>query len=277
MAHTKTFHGVRTLLGELHLSTVCEEAACPNRGECWSRGTATILIMGDVCTRSCRFCNVQTGRPAPLDHTEPQRVAEAVRAMGLRYAVITSVDRDDLPDGGARHFAETIRAVREISPECKVEVLIPDFKGVESSLDVVCTVAPDVLAHNLETVARLHPSVRPQAKYWRSLQLLGRAKKRGMVTKSGIMVGLGENSDEVVQVMRDAADVGCDIFTIGQYMQPTTQHLAVTEYVRPELFDEWRMLGEKIGIRHVESGALVRSSYHAETQESGLRRAERGR
>lgn len=274
LGQNKQFHGTRELVRAQQLHTVCEEAACPNMGECWSRGTATFLIMGDTCTRSCGFCNVKTGRPLPLDSEEPRRVAEAIRDMRLRYVVITSVDRDELPDAGAAHFAATIRVVRDINSACRVEVLIPDFKGMEASLKTVCEAGPVVLAHNLETVARLHLQVRPQAKYWRSLQVLGRAKKLGMVTKSGIMVGLGETRDEVVQVMRDLVDVGCDLFTIGQYMQPTPRHLPVLEYIRPETFDEYREIGRKLGLRHVQSGALVRSSYRAETQEAIMRNGE---
>ncbi|MBU0508650.1 lipoyl synthase [bacterium] len=275
LGQNKQFHGTRKLVHDRRLHTVCEEAACPNMGECWSRGTATILIMGDTCTRSCGFCNVKTGRPLPLDSEEPRRVAEAIREMGLHYAVITSVDRDELPDAGAAHFAQTIRAVRELNPDCRVEVLIPDFKGMEVSLRVVCEARPAVLAHNLETVARLYLQVRPQAKYWRSLQLLGRARKMGMVTKSGIMVGLGETQEEIVQVMRDLADVGCDLFTIGQYLQPTLGHLPVVKYVRPDVFEEYVEIGRKLGLRHVQSGALVRSSYLAETQEAIMRNGRR--
>lgn len=275
ISHTKTFHGVRDLVKGLRLNTVCEEAACPNRGECWSLGTATVMIMGDTCTRSCGFCNVKTGRTEPLDPDEPRRVAEGIRAMNLRYAVITSVDRDELPDAGAAHFSKTIRMVREMNPQCRIEVLIPDFKGIEESLKSVCDARPDVLAHNLETVARLHLQVRPQAKYWRSLQVLGRARAKGMVVKSGIMVGLGETRDEVEQVMRDAADSGCQLFTIGQYMQPTPRHLPVVEYIHPEQFEEYKVIGRKLGLRHVVSGALVRSSYHAATQEEAMRSAAR--
>lgn len=274
LSHNRMFADVRGLVKGLKLHTVCEEAACPNRGECWSLGTATIMIMGDTCTRSCGFCNVKTGRPAPLDPGEPQRVAEAIRTMNLKYAVITSVDRDELPDTGAGHFAETIRQVRALNPHCRVEVLIPDFKGIPDNLDAVCAAAPDVLAHNMETVARLHLAVRPQAKYWRSLQVLGRAKHRGMVVKSGVMVGLGETKAEVVQVMRDLADVGCDLLTIGQYMQPTARHLPVVEYIHPDVFNEYRKIGTELGLKHVESGALVRSSYHAETQEAYMRSAK---
>lgn len=274
LQHNEAFRDVRRLLGELRLSTVCEEAACPNRSECWSRGTATLMILGDTCTRSCGFCNVRTGRPRLLDPAEPVRVAQAVRALNLRYVVITSVDRDDLPDGGAAHFAATIRAVHETKPECRVEVLIPDFRGSEGSLDAVCAAQPDVLAHNLETAGRLYPAVRPQARYWRSLQLLGRAKRLGMVTKSGMMVGLGETLAEVVQVMRDLVEVGCRLMTIGQYLQPSPQHLPVIEFVHPDVFAEYAELGKALGLRHVQSGPLVRSSYRAEAVESLLRSAE---
>lgn len=268
LGQTKTFHGTRNIVHGQKLHTVCEEAACPNMSECWTRGTATIMIMGDTCTRSCGFCNVKTGRPQPLDSEEPRRVAEAIRDMKLRYAVITSVDRDELPDAGARHFAETIRAVHALNPHCKVEVLVPDFKGMDESIEAVGNAKPDVFAHNMETVARLHLRVRPQAKYWRSLQVLGKAKRRGMVVKSGIMVGLSETKPEVVQLMRDLADVGCDLMTIGQYMQPSPRHLPVEEYIHPDVFAEYKQAGISLGLKHVESGPLVRSSYHAETQEA---------
>jgi lipoyl synthase len=270
----KTYQNVRSLVGGLHLNTVCEEAACPNRGECWNRGTATFLIMGDTCTRSCGFCNVKTGRPLPLDSAEPLHVAEAVKAMNLRYAVITSVDRDELPDCGAAHFAQVIQIVREHNPQCKIEVLTPDFKGLDDSISLVCNQKPDVFAHNMETVFRLHAKVRPQAKYWRSLQVLAKGKRRGMTVKSGIMVGLGETKEEITQVMRDVVDAGCDLFTIGQYMQPTPNHLPVIEYIRPEVFEEYREIGRDVGLRHVVSGALVRSSYRAETQEAIMRKDE---
>ncbi|MBI5060119.1 lipoyl synthase [candidate division KSB1 bacterium] len=267
LGQTKAFHGVKQIVHGQRLATVCEEAACPNRAECWSRGTATIMIMGDTCTRSCGFCNVKTGRPLPLDALEPIRTAEAIQAMGLRYTVITSVDRDELPDGGAAHFAETIRRVHELNPHCKVEVLTPDFKGDLAHLELVLDAQPEVFAHNMETVARLHLQVRPQAKYWRSLQVVGHAAKRGLVSKSGIMVGLGETPAEVRQVLRDLADVGCSLVTIGQYLQPSPRHLPVMAYVHPDRFVEYAEWGKSFGIRHVEAGPLVRSSYKAETQE----------
>ncbi len=268
LGQTKAFHGTRNIVHGQQLHTVCEEAACPNMAECWTRGTATIMIMGDTCTRSCGFCNVKTGRPQPLDSEEPQRVAEAIREMKLRYTVITSVDRDELPDAGAHHFAETIRAVHVLNPQCKVEVLVPDFKGLDASIETVCDAKPEVFAHNMETVARLHLRVRPQAKYWRSLQVLGKAKRHGMIVKSGIMVGLGETKQEVVQLMRDLVDAGCNLMTIGQYMQPSSRHLPVEEYIHPDVFAEYKQVGTSLGLKHVESGPLVRSSYHAETQEA---------
>jgi len=239
--------------------------------ECWSRGTATIMIMGDICTRSCGFCNVKTGKPLPLDAGEPRRVAEALREFNLKYIVITSVDRDELDDCGAGHIAETIRLCKEISPATRLEVLVPDFKGKTASVKTVCDAGPAVYAHNMETVARLHLQVRPQAKYWRSLDTLAQAKRHGMVVKSGIMVGLGETPGEVKEVMRDLVDAGCDLLTIGQYMQPSRRHLPVIEYIHPEQFLAYKELGVSFGLKHVESGPLVRSSYKAETQEELLR------
>lgn len=271
LSHNRTFQDVRKLMRGRQLHTVCEEAACPNMAECWSRGTATFMIMGDTCSRSCRFCNVKTGKGEPLDPEEPKRVAEAVLAMKLKYAVITSVNRDHLEDGGAAHFAVTIREVHNLNPDCRVEVLIPDFMGSEQDLKTVCDAGPVILGHNTETVARLYLTARPQAKYWRSLQLLGRAKKMGMTTKSGIMVGLGEIRDEVIQLMRDLRDVGCDLMTIGQYMQPTPDHLPVQEYVHPDQFEEYKYISQQLGFKHVESGPLVRSSYHADFQEASTR------
>jgi lipoic acid synthetase len=260
------FAELKTLIDKHRLHTVCEEARCPNMGECWDAGTATFMILGDVCTRSCGFCAVATGRPPTLDTEEPGRVAEAIRLMGVRHAVITSVNRDELPDGGAWVFAETIRRAREASPEIRIEVLIPDFRGEWWALQRVMDARPDILNHNTETVPRLYLQVRPQAKYDRSLELLRRAKQGGMVTKSGLMLGLGERTDEVLNVMRDLRAVSCDILTLGQYLQPTKHHLPVDRYVHP---DEFRLLKEEglaMGFRHVESGPLVRSSYHAEGQ-----------
>jgi len=253
-----------TLMRGKHLHTVCEEALCPNISECWNRGTATFMILGNICTRSCGFCAVKTGRPTELDLDEPRRVAEAIKQMGIRHAVITSVNRDELKDGGAGIFAETIRRIRTLVPRCRVEVLIPDFKGDEDSLNIVIEAKPDILNHNTETVPRLYTAVRPQAKYARSLQLLDRAKKKGMVTKSGLMLGIGERTEEVLEVMKDLREVNCDILTLGQYLQPTKAHLPVERFVYPDEFKMLKEEGLKMGFRYVESGPLVRSSYHAE-------------
>ncbi len=255
---------IKNLIGQQRLHTVCEEARCPNMGECWSAGTATFMILGDTCTRSCGFCAVKTGRPGSLDWDEPRRVADAVKQMGLRHAVITSVNRDERKDGGAPIFAETIRLIREDVPGCKIEVLIPDFKGAEEALNLVLDAQPDVLNHNVETVPRIYKIVRPQAKYRQSLELLHRSKRRGFLTKSGMMVGIGEEPDEVLQVMRDLREMECDILTIGQYLQPTKNHLPIERFVHPDEFTMYREEGTKMGFKHVESGPLVRSSYHAE-------------
>ena len=255
---------IKNLIGQQRLHTVCEEARCPNMGECWSAGTATFMILGDTCTRSCGFCAVKTGRPGSLDWDEPRRVADAVKQMGLRHAVITSVNRDERKDGGAPIFAETIRLIREDVPGCKIEVLIPDFKGAEEALNIVLDAQPDVLNHNVETVPRIYKIVRPQAKYRQSLELLHRSKRRGFLTKSGMMVGIGEEPDEVLQVMRDLREMECDILTIGQYLQPTKNHLPIERFVHPDEFTMYREEGTKMGFKHVESGPLVRSSYHAE-------------
>lgn len=256
---------LKSIITNHKLHTVCEEARCPNMGECWGAGTATFMILGDVCTRSCGFCAVKTGRPSlELDWDEPRRVAEAVELLGLRHAVVTSVNRDERKDGGAPIFAETIRQIRLQVPGCRVEVLIPDFKGDEEALNIVLDANPDILNHNVETVQRLYRIVRPQAIYERSLELLDRAKRKGFVTKTGMMLGIGERTEEVLEVMKDLRRVNCDILTLGQYLQPTKEHLPIDRYVHP---DEFRMLKEeglKMGFRHVESGPLVRSSYHAE-------------
>ncbi len=247
------------------LHTVCQSARCPNMGECWTAGTATFMILGNVCTRSCGFCAVKTGRPDEgLDLDEPSRVAHAARLMGVRHAVVTSVNRDERRDGGAPIFAETIRLLREEIEGCTVEVLVPDFRGLWDALQIVLDARPEILNHNVETVPRLYRVVRPQAVYDRSLEVLRIAKQQGLRTKSGIMVGLGERDDEVLQIMDDFAEVKLDVMTIGQYLQPTRHHLPVEEYVLPEKFDWYKVEGETRGIGHVESGPLVRSSYHAE-------------
>lgn len=258
---------LKRLVKGQNLHTVCESAHCPNIGECWASGTATFMILGDVCTRSCGFCAVKTGRPTWLDEEEPERVAEAISKLNLRHAVITSVNRDELPDGGADIFARTIRAVHLRCPETSVEVLIPDFQGDWESLDLVLDAAPEILNHNLETVPRLYRTMRPQARYDRSLELLGRARQRGPApTKSGLMLGAGETRREAEAAIRDLADVGCHILTLGQYLAPSDVHVQVDRFVHPDEFDELRRFALGLGFRHVESGPLVRSSYHAERQ-----------
>ena len=254
----ENFRELSEIVNTNNLHTVCQEARCPNQSECWGRGTATLMILGEVCTRSCGFCAVKTGLPPVYDKAEPRRVAIAVQKMKLRHVVITSVNRDELPDQGSEVWAETIRQIRELLPACSVEVLIPDFKGVWEPLKRVIDAQPDILGHNLETVPRLYRQVRPQAKYERSLWVLEKSKQEGMTTKTGIMVGLGETFDEVIEVMRDAASVGVDIFTIGQYLQPSKKHLPVERFVHPSEFAEYKQKGEALGIRHVESGPLVR-------------------
>jgi len=257
---------IKQTVDQLKLHTICEEARCPNRWECWNARTATFLILGDICTRRCHYCSVETGRPGAVDIEEPQRVADAVQALGLRHAVITSVNRDELPDGGAIIFADTISRTRQVNPDCTIEVLIPDFEGNEAALAIVCGQNPNILNHNIETVPRLFPSIRPQGKYLRSLELLRRAKERGMTTKSGLIVGMGETLDEVRGVLHDLRAVKCDIVTIGQYLQPTRHHLPVARFYDPTEFAQLKTQGFAMGFTHVESGPLVRSSYHAEQQ-----------
>ncbi len=260
------FSDIKNLVSDKKLHTVCEEARCPNISECWNHGTATFMILGDVCTRSCGFCAVKTGKPTWFDENEPNRVADSVRQMKLRHAVVTSVNRDELPDGGARMFAATILAIREALPTCRVEVLIPDFKGSDEALKTVTAAKPEILNHNIETVPRLYLVVRPQADYRQSLDVLRRAKSHGMITKTGLMVGLGETNDEVLGVMRDLRAVDVDILTIGQYLRPTKEHLPVDRYVHPDDFAMFKTHGLNMGFRFIESGPLVRSSYHAEKQ-----------
>ncbi|GAB4181491.1 MAG: lipoyl synthase [Calditrichia bacterium] len=272
--NTVEYSEVNNLIVEHDLHTVCKSARCPNANDCWSRRTATFMILGDVCTRSCRFCAVKTGKPPKLDLEEPIRVAEAVGKLELKYAVITSVNRDELEDGGASVFAATIREIRKIRPECKIEVLIPDFKGDFKALDVVLEAGPDVLNHNVETVERLYKEIRPQAKYKRSLDVLYHAKEAGFITKSGFMVGLGEETEEIHQLLRDLREHRVDIVTIGQYLQPSLNHAVVKKYYHPKEFYEFKRFGESIGIPHVESGPLVRSSYHADEVEEKLRLGE---
>lgn len=261
----KGYQHTRALVDEHNLHTVCESAKCPNMGECWARGTATLMILGDVCTRSCGFCHIKTGKPPLLDTDEPRRVGEAAKLMRLKHIVITSVNRDELPDGGAEIWAETIRQIRAQSPGTSIEVLIPDFCGDWDALQVVLDERPEILNHNMESVRRLYSVVRPQAKYDRSIELLRRSKEQNLTTKTGIMVGIGEEDDEVEQLMRDVVEgSGCDILTIGQYLQPTRNHLPITRWVTPQQFANYKTVGEAIGFKHVESGPLVRSSYHAD-------------
>jgi len=275
-----TFFEVKRMVQELRLHTVCESASCPNIGECWSRRALTIMILGDICTRSCRFCDVATGKPLPADPDEPRRVAEMLGALDLRHTVITCVDRDDLRDGGAAHWAETIRQVKQRCPEMTLEVLTGDFKGETELVDVVLAAEPDVYAHNLETVPRLSRQVRVQASYPRSYRVLEHAKARGAITKTGLMLGLGETLDEVREVMRDVRRIGVDILTLGQYLRPSRQHLEVARYVEPSEFEMLKREAYQLGFPHVESGPLVRSSYHADGQrdivrELAQRRAQR--
>jgi len=260
----ENYKKVRSLVDEHKLHTICESGSCPNMGECWGEGTATFMILGNICTRSCGFCAVQTGRPDAVDEFEPGRVANSVKLMGVKHAVITSVDRDDLKDGGAEIWAQTVRAIRHQSPGTTLETLIPDFAGKWENLQIIIDVAPEIVSHNLETVRRLTKQVRIQAKYDRSLEVLFRLKKGGMRTKSGVMLGLGESEEEIIETMTDLRSVGVDILTLGQYLQPTPKHLPVQEFITPERFDKYGQLGREMGFRYVESGPLVRSSYHAE-------------
>ena len=260
------FSSVKTLLRGAKLHTICEEAKCPNIAECFGRGTAVFLILGNVCTRNCRYCNVGHGRPLPPDEDEPVHVAQSVKQLGLHYVVITSVTRDDLPDGGAAMFSATIQEIRALVPECKIEVLIPDFQGVEQPLQTVLAAEPHVANHNIEVVASLFPTIRPQGEYQRSLTLLKSIKEKSseVRSKSGFMVGLGETDDEIQQTMEDLYDARVDFLTIGQYLQPSKRHAPIERYYTPEEFSRFKDLGESIGFDHVESGPLVRSSYHAE-------------
>jgi lipoic acid synthetase len=260
---------LKSLMRSQSLHTVCEEAGCPNIGECWEAGTATFMILGDVCTRACKYCAVAHGLPTELDLEEPRRVAETVRAMELEHVVITSVNRDELADGGARIYAETISRIHEAVPGCSVEVLIPDFKGDEGALEVVVDAKPAILGHNLETVERLHPEVRPGGRYWRSISFLGAAKRidPSLLTKTGLILGMGEEAPEIRQALGDLREAAVDILTLGQYLRPSMQHIPVARWVTPAEFAEWKRVGEQhFGFKHVEAGPLVRSSYHAKEQ-----------
>jgi len=267
---------LKGIIDEHRLHTVCQEASCPNMGECWSRGSATIMILGDTCTRSCGFCNVKTGRPATLDVDEPRRVAASLALMGLKHVVITSVNRDELPDGGAEIWAETVRRVHEACPGMSVEILVGDFCGDEKAIQVVCDSRPEIISHNMETVERMHPAVRPQARYDRSLAVLGQFKAAGLVTKTGIMVGIGEHDDEVLRLMDDVqAASRADVLTVGQYLQPTRNHLPIDRWVHPDQFAMYKREALARGFRVCESGPLVRSSYHADEQADTLARVDR--
>jgi lipoic acid synthetase len=270
----ETYHDLKRLMRSKSLHTICEEANCPNMAECWGRGTATFLIMGDTCTRSCGFCDVKTGMPSPLDWAEPLRVAQAVKDMNLKHVVITSVNRDERRDGGAPIFALTIRKVREVQPECTIEVLVPDFKGDPNALEIVMRDQPDILNHNVETVPRLFKHVQPQDNYAWALKTLQNAKaiQPDAVTKTGIMLGLGETRDEVLEVMRDLRVIDVDILTLGQYLQPSKKHLPIARYWTPEEFADFRRVGYEMGFKWVESGPLVRSSFRAEFQARALSR-----
>jgi len=261
----KEYLKVKEIVEERNLHTICSSGKCPNQSECWSAGTATFMILGNTCTRSCQFCNVNTGAGEEVDVFEPAKVAESIRVMSLKHAVITSVDRDDLPDGGSNHWKKTVEMIRKKNPGVTIEPLIPDFKGEWENLDPILEVKPEIVSHNIETVERITKKVRIQAKYWRSMEVLKRLKDGGISkTKSGLMVGLGETDAEIEQTMKDLLEQGVDVLTIGQYLQPSKKHLPVAEFVTPQKFEEYKRIGEDLGFGHVESGPLVRSSYHAE-------------
>ncbi len=271
----ENFKHVRGLVDKNKLHTICESGNCPNMGECWGEGTATFMILGNTCTRSCGFCAVATGKPDPVDWDEPQRVAEAIHLMKVKHAVITSVDRDELPDGGSVIWHNTIKAVKSLNPETTLETLIPDFKGNKEDIQRVIEAAPEVVSHNIETVERLTRQVRIQARYWRSMEVIRTLKQGGIRTKSGIMLGLGETKEEVIQSLKDLSDNGCDVVTIGQYLQPTKKHLPVVRFVHPDEFAEYKEIGYSLGLDYVESGPLVRSSYRSEKHViAGLGRKE---
>ena len=271
----ESYKHVRSLVDTHKLHTICESGNCPNMGECWGAGTDTFMILGNVCTRSCGFCAVATGRPEAVDWDEPQRVAEAINLMKVKHAVITSVDRDELKDGGSIIWHNTIKSVKALNPDTTLETLIPDFKGQKDQIQRIIDAAPEVVSHNIETTERLTKQVRIQAKYWRSMDVITTLKQGGMRTKSGIMLGLGENKEEVVQTLRDLSNAGCDVVTLGQYLQPTKKHLPVQRFVHPDEFAEYREIGYGLGLDYVESGPLVRSSYHSERHVfAGLGRKE---
>lgn len=264
MPKGESYSKVKNIVEKYHLHTICTSGNCPNIGECWNRGTATFMILGDICTRSCKFCGVKTGKPLPPDWDEPKRMAESVRLMNVKHCVITSVDRDDLSDGGAAFWAETIKKIKEVNPETTIEALIPDFDGNEEFIQKVIDAKPEVISHNLETTERLTPKIRTKARYRRSLSVLAYISGSGITAKSGIMLGLGETEEEILQTMDDLLAVGCEVMTIGQYLAPSANHLPVKEYVEPEKFEQYREIGLEKGFRFIESSPLVRSSYQAE-------------
>lgn len=260
----ENFSFVRRVIQEHNLHTICTSGQCPNQSECWNAGTATFMILGDICTRACKFCATKTGKPLPVDDNEPEQLAESIKLLKLKHCVITSVDRDDLPDAGATHWARCIRAIKQLNPSTTIETLIPDFDANKQLIEMVIDAAPDVISHNVETVSRLTPLIRSRAQYNKSLQVIETIAKAGVVSKSGVMVGIGETFEEIIQTMDDLRNVGCQIFTIGQYLQPTKKHLPVERYLTPDEFEELKKQGLKRGFSFVESAPLVRSSYHAE-------------
>jgi lipoic acid synthetase len=264
LEHTPQYPKVRKIVEAHNLHTICSSGKCPNIGQCWSMGTATFMILGDICTRSCKFCATRTGKPLPVEASEAQKVATSVNLMQLKHCVITSVDRDDLPDKGASHWANTIRAIRTASPNTIIEILIPDFDAEPELIDIVIAAKPDIIGHNMETVERLTPAIRSRASYPKSIAVLNHVAEKNIIAKSGIMLGLGETPDEIIEVMQDVRHAGARLFTIGQYLQPTARHIPVSEYVRPEVFEYYKKAGQEIGFDHIESGPLVRSSYMAE-------------
>lgn len=264
MPKGESYSRVKNTVKKHNLHTICTSGNCPNIGDCWNRGTATFMILGEICTRSCKFCGVKTGKPLPVDWDEPNRIAESVRLMNVKHCVITSVDRDDLDDGGAEFWAETIQKIKQVNPETTIEALIPDFDGIEFNINKVIEAKPEVISHNLETVERLTPQIRTRAKYRRSLQVLKQIAESGLVAKSGIMLGLGEKEEEILETMDDLLSVGCKVMTIGQYLAPTMDHIPVQEYVTPEKYEEYKKIGLEKGFQFVESSPLVRSSYMAE-------------
>jgi len=264
LGNNRQFAATGGIVASRQLHTICQSGRCPNQGDCWNRGTATFMICGEICTRSCKFCNTLTGKPLPLDVNEPQKVATSIKELGLKHAVITSVDRDDLPDGGASHWAKTVLAIKEMNPNTTIEALIPDFSGKTDCLETVINTRPEIISHNMETVRRLTPLVRSAARYDRSLETLKAVAKVSIRAKSGLMLGLGETEDEIFSLMDDLLDVGCRLLSIGQYLQPSRLHLPVAEYVSPDRFDKYREIAYNKGFRYVESGPLVRSSYHSE-------------